>query len=240
MNYKKIYDQLINRAKNRKTKGYSEKHHIIPRCVGGDNSEENLVRLTPEEHYVAHQLLIKIYPKHSGLIWAALQMTGHPNGKRSSNKLYGWLKRKYSLECKKRTGRKNGSYGKMWIYSPISGESKKIDKNDTIPNGWKKGRASKYKDIDSKCHYCNKSFIQRITSRDKINKYCSDVCRKIKRQVNATSGVAKRIEIPEQVFLERQDGATVDSLSQKYGINKWTLYDRFKKLNIKPNFTLCG
>ena len=57
MNYKKIYENLMSRAKNRSIlQGYTEKHHIVPVCIGGDNDKENIVKLTPEEHYLAHQL----------------------------------------------------------------------------------------------------------------------------------------------------------------------------------------
>ncbi|XAO17074.1 homing endonuclease [Escherichia phage FL23] len=60
MNYEKIYNSLIDRARNRALTGYKERHHIIPKCLGGSNDASNLVDLTPEEHYVAHQLLVKI------------------------------------------------------------------------------------------------------------------------------------------------------------------------------------
>jgi hypothetical protein len=40
MNYQKIYNQIIERAQNRILEGYVEKHHIIPKCLGGlDNKE---------------------------------------------------------------------------------------------------------------------------------------------------------------------------------------------------------
>lgn len=94
MNYKKIYNQLIARAKSRITDElYYEKHHIVPRCMNGTDDKNNLVQLTPEEHYVAHQLLVKIYPEHNGLAYAALKMTIGSTG-RNNNKLYGWIRRK--------------------------------------------------------------------------------------------------------------------------------------------------
>jgi hypothetical protein len=61
MNYKNVYDALVSRAKNRIVEGYTELHHIIPKCMGGDNSNDNLVRLTAREHYIAHELLFKHY-----------------------------------------------------------------------------------------------------------------------------------------------------------------------------------
>ncbi len=34
-----------------------ERHHILPRSMGGSNHESNLVRLTSEEHIKVHELL---------------------------------------------------------------------------------------------------------------------------------------------------------------------------------------
>lgn len=91
MNYVKIYQQLIDRSKGRILTEYKEKHHIIPRCLGGSDHPSNLAVLTAEEHYLAHLLLIKIYPDVRGLIYAAKLMSGSKN-----NKTYGWLKKKIS------------------------------------------------------------------------------------------------------------------------------------------------
>jgi hypothetical protein len=54
------YHNIINRARQRKIEGYSEGHHIIPKCLGGDNSKSNLVRLTAREHFICHQLLVRM------------------------------------------------------------------------------------------------------------------------------------------------------------------------------------
>ena len=93
MNYNKIYDTLILRGIERCLfpEEYFEKHHIIPKCLGGLNSKNNIVKLTPEEHYLAHLLLVKIYPNNDKLIFAAHRMT---SGKSRNNKLYGWVRRK--------------------------------------------------------------------------------------------------------------------------------------------------
>jgi len=58
MNYTQIYNQLIERAKQRKSvDGYKEIHHIIPRSEGGTDESDNLVELTGREHFIAHKLL---------------------------------------------------------------------------------------------------------------------------------------------------------------------------------------
>lgn len=94
MDYKKHYNKLIERSKSRILEGYVEKHHIIPKCVGGTDDIDNIAILTPEEHYLAHQLLIKIYPNEQKLVYAAVVMSGYKKYKSVNNKLFGWLKRK--------------------------------------------------------------------------------------------------------------------------------------------------
>jgi hypothetical protein len=94
MNYQRHYDALIERARCREVFGYVERHHVVPKCMGGSDDKSNLVPLTPEEHFVAHQLLIRIYPEVKGLAIAVWRMTfgkHHENSKR-----YGWLRRKHS------------------------------------------------------------------------------------------------------------------------------------------------
>ncbi len=53
---------------------YKEEHHIIPKCMGGSDDEENLVHLYAREHIIAHKLLTEIYPNHNGLWDAFWQM----------------------------------------------------------------------------------------------------------------------------------------------------------------------
>ena len=68
--YLSRYYKLINHYKNLVLEGYVEKHHIIPKCIGGDNSPENLVKLPAKAHYVAHHLLCKAYPDNMKLKYA--------------------------------------------------------------------------------------------------------------------------------------------------------------------------
>ena len=56
--YYKWYKQLTSQ-KDRELSCYTEKHHIVPRCMGGSDDKDNLVALTAREHYVAHLLLTK-------------------------------------------------------------------------------------------------------------------------------------------------------------------------------------
>jgi hypothetical protein len=92
VNYQTHYDRLIARACGRTIEGYKERHHIVPRCMGGDDELENIVELTAEEHYVAHQLLVKMHPDNFGLALAATRMAKQCTG----NKAFGWLRRRAS------------------------------------------------------------------------------------------------------------------------------------------------
>jgi hypothetical protein len=167
MNYTKHYTALIERAKIRTISTYTEQHHVIPRCMGGTDDTSNLVALTPEEHYVAHQLLVKMHPGNSKLIFAANMMTVSRPG-RQNNKCYGWLKRKYLSECRKRTGKNNPSYGKLWYYDPLTEENGKFLIDD-IPVGWIAGRKT-ITPVITNCQVCNEP-----TNSSKA-KWCS-ICR---------------------------------------------------------------
>jgi hypothetical protein len=75
MNYQRIHDAIIDRARNRTLQGYREKHHVIPRCLGGTNQNTNLVNLTAREHFIVHKLLCEIYPNESKLVYAYWMMS---------------------------------------------------------------------------------------------------------------------------------------------------------------------
>lgn len=92
MNYLLHYRLLMDRARGRILNGYQERHHIIPRCLGGVNSTSNIVSLTPEEHFVAHQLLTKMNPDNPKLAHAAMAMAKNVTGR----KAYGWLRRRFA------------------------------------------------------------------------------------------------------------------------------------------------
>ena len=111
MTYQKIYDSLIARARARKLEGYCEKHHVIPRCMGGDNSKYNLVKLTAEEHFIAHQLLAKLHPDVEGLI-VAIVLLSRLGTTSIHNKSYGWIKRRISAA---KTGKKHSEATKKLI-----------------------------------------------------------------------------------------------------------------------------
>jgi hypothetical protein len=60
--YTKLYFSIVSSAKSRTlhTETYIERHHIIPKSLGGSNSKDNLVNLTAREHFICHILLTKM------------------------------------------------------------------------------------------------------------------------------------------------------------------------------------
>lgn len=81
MNYAKAYDTLVNKARQRVLSGYGEKHHVIPRCMGGSNAKENIVLLTAKEHFLAHKMLVRMHPNVKGVWYALIAMGRIPNFK---------------------------------------------------------------------------------------------------------------------------------------------------------------
>jgi hypothetical protein len=70
MNYQHIYETLMQKGISRVCPiGYYEKHHIVPKCMGGADAAINIVKLTAREHFIAHILLAKIY---GGKHWHAV------------------------------------------------------------------------------------------------------------------------------------------------------------------------
>lgn len=69
------YDEFINNILE--TRGrfacgdeYHERHHVVPRCLGGTDDEENLIDLFAREHFEAHRLLALENPDNNKLVYA--------------------------------------------------------------------------------------------------------------------------------------------------------------------------
>lgn len=74
VNYQRIYNEIIKGSKIRNNVEYPERHHIIPKCMGGSDRKHNIAILTPREHFLCHWLLYKIYPNDRRLKYAFTKM----------------------------------------------------------------------------------------------------------------------------------------------------------------------
>ena len=84
--YTRWYYNIIKRAKSSPTVGYIEKHHIIPKSLGGDNHQDNLVSLTAREHFVCHLLLTKMTTgmARKKMVLAVFYLTGKGKSSRTN------------------------------------------------------------------------------------------------------------------------------------------------------------
>lgn len=102
MDYQRIYIEFIADRKRRAASlvGYSEKHHILPRCLGGGEQSENIVRLTAGDHFFAHLLLAKI---HGGPLWYAINalIAGQRIGDRKADRRFMLRARRYYEQARK-------------------------------------------------------------------------------------------------------------------------------------------
>jgi hypothetical protein len=116
MNYLKVYCNLIRKTENRTLpNGYTEKHHIFPKSIYGNNNR--IVVLTAREHYIAHALLERICIKRYGIenwktkkmIYAFWAMNNQCQKRYKNSVLYELKKSKYSIQIH---GKNNPFYGK--------------------------------------------------------------------------------------------------------------------------------
>lgn len=188
MNYTKHYNLLIERARDRSVveHQYYEEHHIIPKCLGGSDDDSNLVKLTAPEHFLAHQLLVKMYPEHPKLVLAVRIMTKKTkfNG-RVNNKMFGWLREKANevnktlMLGKKRpprskewsdkiamanTGKSHSEEHKAKISSALLG----VSKSDTMRSNMSKAAKNRSPEHRQKLADANRGRVMKESTKQKI------------------------------------------------------------------------
>lgn len=170
MDYSRIYNSLITRARARVPEGYTEEHHVIPLCCKGEDDESNLVKLYPEEHFLCHLLLVKMYPENRKLVYAANMMCV-ANGKmsRMGNKRFGWLRRKMAKSTK------DNLSGRRRIHKGVKARLVKPEELCTfIGRGWKLGAVKRSKiTIERLKATKQKRFEKTVASYYAAPQYCS-------------------------------------------------------------------
>lgn len=185
MDYNKIYSAIIEKRKFNKPEGYSEKHHIIPRSLGGSDNTDNIVSLTAREHFICHYILTKMYEPYTfewykmNNAFMMMKCNSANQNRYFNSYLYESLKTDMAKVMSANSiGRKNSQYGTQWIHNKELRKSKKIPNTDDLPTGWKRGRGQIDWSIDkpivhSKCKECGT--IYQVNTKEL---FCSDKCRK--------------------------------------------------------------
>tara|TARA_R110000868_G_scaffold344043_1_gene605026 strand:+ start:265 stop:930 length:666 start_codon:yes stop_codon:yes gene_type:complete len=134
--YTRWYNNITENAKFRTIDGYTERHHIHPRSLGGTNNKDNLVNLTAREHFICHWLLTKMHTGEArGKMINALYLMQGKNQYQDryiNSKVYETLRTEYAQYISKLntgriqpldektkqiaaiTGRKRASFSEEW------------------------------------------------------------------------------------------------------------------------------
>lgn len=221
MEYTSIYRSLVQRAKLETIKGlrntgYFEKHHILPKSIGGNNEKENLVKFTAKEHFIAHLLLTRIYPKGSTernkMIFALWRMANGKHKFKLCSRIYESLRKEFAnatskMNSKKQKGNKNSQYGKRWYTNYETGESHSFFEKPS--NKWLLGRGL-FNGQSSKLNKSIKGADRILYSRKIWNefhngKYSSirDYCRITNKPLKFVTCMLREIPLFNKVFIPR-------------------------------------
>lgn len=120
MNYIKLYSKIIDKHGTviKPKDGYYERHHIVPKCIGGTNLEDNLTYVSARVHFVLHRLLCKIHPTEGKLIFAFWAMCNQKTGDvvrtyKVTSATYQIAKEQFAEENSKR--HKGKKMSKEWV-----------------------------------------------------------------------------------------------------------------------------
>lgn len=144
MDYQKIYDNLVKkRLENPPTEKF-ERHHIVPRSLGGSDDKENIVKLTLREHYIAHLLLCRIHrgTRNYFPMLRALNMmrAGREGTYIKNSRMFEYFRADFiGAMSEAQSGERNSQFGKSWYYHPELKINKKF-KPEEVPEGFIKGR----------------------------------------------------------------------------------------------------
>jgi hypothetical protein len=146
--YTRWYNQIVANAQNCDTEGYTERHHIQPRSLGGTDTADNLVELTAREHFVCHWLLTKMTTGEARykMINALRMMRAEKEGQQRyetaiTSRVYESIKQEYAqLQSKRYSGKNNPMYGDKF-YRSEDGKQRQKDAITGVNNGAKQENA---------------------------------------------------------------------------------------------------
>lgn len=261
MNYQKIYDNLIKkRVENPPTEKY-ERHHIVPKSLGGSNKKENIVKLTYREHYIAHLLLCRIHRGTQNYypMLRALNMmrAGREDAKIKNSRMFAYFREDFvKMMSESQTGEGNSQYGTVWYHHPELNINKAFHRDDVIPDGFVKGRKMEGRPLGEferrvrigckqqsfirkfkvvTCSYCGCEFEDKLKSK---RHWCMS-CKSIHQKLQPNLRVEGRDYLTDEQHIELfneflESGLTVRQFATqcRYNVSLWHLYERWKNLGL--------
>jgi len=244
MDYQWHYDQLILTRKNRiaENNTYYESHHIIPKSMGGNNTDENLILLTAREHFIAHWLLWRIH-RNRQTAFAFFCMQNWKNKKTQGNqrcksaRSYQEAREAYSKFLSEFQSGKKKKFAKR---RPHSNETKQkmSDKKKGVSLGKiSDDRSEKlklyYKDqreqsiVERICESCNTIFA--FDSRSRDNKFCSIKCASKK-----SSKIKRIVEVLDKETESLMQFNSIYAAAKELKIQRSIIYsNKHEKYNFK-------
>ena len=114
--YTKCYNSIIAaaRARTLSPNVYIEKHHIIPKSMGGNNSKDNIAKLTAREHFVCHLLLSKMTTgtAKGKMVHAAWCLCNKNRGYKITSTIYESIKTQRAAVMSLTKGPSHPNYGR--------------------------------------------------------------------------------------------------------------------------------
>lgn len=210
--YTKAYYQIIDRAKTRIIDSYVERHHIIPKSLGGTNEISNLVNLTAKEHFICHLLLTKMVTgSHKrSMCYAVWQMT-HIRGReryKPSSRIYDILRKKLS-ETYKGVPKSEQAKRNMSLAHQGKTGTPHTEEHKQYMSALYKGKSKNYASFLGKTHSAETKQKQSLIKQGKNNPMYGR-----KRSLDAIERSRQaQLNIPKPTFVCKCCGKTVGGKS---------------------------
>ena len=106
--YIKFINHFINNPNPKTIK--IERHHIVPRSMGGTNDKDNLINLTPRQHLIAHWMLWKAYQTYQMTKAFSMMVVGPEWLGRSPTMISGRIYERVKLQARELYSGENHPY----------------------------------------------------------------------------------------------------------------------------------
>lgn len=224
----------MERAVGRELDGYTETHHIIPRCMGGTNEPTNLVKLTYREHFITHWILYRLHPNNKRLAYAFSAMKMDKYG----HKKTGWTPSSRQLEelkiayIKARVGSKHSDETKVKM-------SDSLIKTFSVRGGSNLGRQfsddTKQKMRTNKLGRTLSEEDRNAISEGKKEWYKNNPNPRLgkttkiqKKWDRSKDGLAARMELTKELYY---NGTPITEIEKVANISRVTIYKWIKEYN---------
>jgi hypothetical protein len=89
------YYRLVEYYKNNPKEGFCELHHILPKCLGGNDDKENLLLVPTRAHFIMHLMLYRSYPESRSLAhaFAMMAVKTRSQHRKTTGRLYEMAKK---------------------------------------------------------------------------------------------------------------------------------------------------